>query len=169
MLFLETERTKITEISTSDAPFILELVNSPEWLRYIGDRNIHSISDAENYITNTYVNSFNQFGFTYYLVSLKNNTQIGICGFLQKIYLKNPDFGFAFMPEYHNQGFGYESGNAILKYGLDEFGLNNIDAITMSDNNPSIKLLLKLGFIQDGIITMPETKEELNFFYYKAE
>ena len=38
----------------------------------------------------------------------------------------------------------------------------------MLGNNPSIKLLLKLGFIQDGIITMPETKEELNFFYYKA-
>jgi len=164
MLLLETDRTRITEITTNDAPFILELVNTPGWLKYIGDRNIRSILDAENYINNTYVGSLNRFGFTYYLVSLRNNTPIGICGFLKKDYLTYPDFGFAFMTEYQNQGYAYEAGKIILNYGIQEFDFTNIDAITMLDNIPSMKLLIKLGFVEDGPITMPETKERLNLF-----
>lgn len=164
MLLLETERTRVTEITTNEAPFILELVNTPGWLKYIGDRNIHSTTEAEIYITDTYINSKNQYGFTYYLVSSLDNSPIGICGFLQKVYLKNPDFGFAFLPDYHNQGFGFESGKVILEYGIQEFGLQNIDAITMLENVPSMKLLIKLGFVEDGTITMPETKEKLNLF-----
>jgi RimJ/RimL family protein N-acetyltransferase len=42
----ETERLLLRPFNTDDAPFILELVNSPGWLQFIGDRNIHSIEDA---------------------------------------------------------------------------------------------------------------------------
>jgi len=50
---LETERLTLRPLTTGDAAFILELVNDPDWLRNIGDRNVHTLADAERYITNS--------------------------------------------------------------------------------------------------------------------
>ena len=50
--FLETERLIIRQFKLSDASFIMQLLNSPGWLEYIGDRNIRTIDDAEAYLAN---------------------------------------------------------------------------------------------------------------------
>lgn len=34
----------------ADAPFIVELLNSPNWLQYIGDRSIKTVTDAQSYL-----------------------------------------------------------------------------------------------------------------------
>jgi [ribosomal protein S5]-alanine N-acetyltransferase len=49
---LFTERLRLDPFTFADAAFFKELVNTPGWLQYIGDRNIHSITDAEQYIGN---------------------------------------------------------------------------------------------------------------------
>ena len=164
-MLIKTERTTIKPITLEDAPFMLELTNTPGWLKYIGDRNIHSVSDAENYLSKSYFSSLKSFGFTYYLISLHDKTPIGICGFLKKDYLENPDFGFAFMPEYHGKGYGFEAGKVVLDYGMNELNLSKVDAITVPENIASIKLLEKLGFDLVGTIKEPKTNDELNYFH----
>jgi len=52
MIILETKRLQIREFEKSDANFILELVNEPAWLKYIGDKNVHDLDDARNFIGN---------------------------------------------------------------------------------------------------------------------
>ena len=52
---LETERLLLEPMTINEAPFILELYNSPNFIKFIGDRNIKSIDDAENYIINKFV------------------------------------------------------------------------------------------------------------------
>ena len=52
MIILETKRLQIREFEISDANFILELVNEPAWLKYIGDKNVHDLDDARNFIEN---------------------------------------------------------------------------------------------------------------------
>jgi hypothetical protein len=37
---LDTERLRLGEFTINDTKFIIELVNSPGWLEFIGDRNI---------------------------------------------------------------------------------------------------------------------------------
>ena len=48
----ETERLIIKPTNTEDAKFIFEIMNTPKYHKYIGDRNIKSLEDAENYIKN---------------------------------------------------------------------------------------------------------------------
>ena len=71
-----------------DAPFIYELVNDPDWLRYIGDKNVHSMDDAKQYILDGPIASYAKHGFGLYLIRLKNErTRIGICGLEFVCYL----------------------------------------------------------------------------------
>ena len=58
MIIAETERLIISKINIKDAPFFLELMNTPHWLKYIGDRNIKSIEDAEEAIKSGHLKSY---------------------------------------------------------------------------------------------------------------
>lgn len=165
MKILETERIILQQLSTHDAPFILELVNTPSWLKFIGDRGIRTITDAENYILNGPMKSYEKFDFGLYLVKLKNeNTPIGMCGLIKRDTLKDVDIGFAFLPGYEGKGYAFESAEATLKYGKTNLGLNRIVAITVSYNQRSIELLKKLGFEFEEMIHFPYDKEELMLF-----
>ena len=50
MQVLETQRLVLREIEAADAPFILELHTDPSFLANIGDRGVHDLPSAENYI-----------------------------------------------------------------------------------------------------------------------
>ncbi len=168
MTLLETERLVLREITTDDAEFMFQLMNDVSWLRFIGDRNIKSIEVAEKYIVNKLRPSYEKFGFGFYLTSLKeNDAPIGVCGLIKRPSLEHVDVGFAFMPEFRNKGYGYESSVAILDYAKDELGIDYIVAITDLDNIASIKLLEKLGLKFEKIMQLDGEKKQCRLFVPK--
>ena len=99
----------------NDAAFFADLVNSPDWLRYIGDRGVTSINDASRFLRDGFLRSYEDNDFGYYLVkTARERVPIGICGFLRKPMLEHPDFGFALLPAYQGRGLAYESCRAVL-------------------------------------------------------
>ena len=161
MNILTTERLILQEATLKDAPFILELVNSPNWLAYIGDRGIKTLADAKKYIQESLIGSYRQNGFGLYKVALKaNGAPIGICGFLKRDYLDHPDIGFATLPKYEGKGYTYEVASATMEYGTQQLNLRTILAITTAANTKSKNLLAKLGFALKGNI-LDEAKKEL--------
>src|SRR5205823_3192935 len=100
-MLLETERLSITEFTTDDAGFILQLVNSPSWLQFIGDRQVYTLADAELYLVNGPISSYQQLGFGLWKVELKDGGKpIGMCGFLKRTFLDDADIGYALLPEF---------------------------------------------------------------------
>ncbi|MFZ1677029.1 MAG: GNAT family N-acetyltransferase [Saprospiraceae bacterium] len=162
---LETERLMMRHFNISDAAFIVELLNSKGWLEYIGDRNVHTIEQAEAYLLNGPMKSYTENGYGLSLVSLKEGgIPIGACGLLKRDYLDTADLGFAFLPEYIDQGFGYESASAVLAYARQELNISPVVAFTVPHNDASIKLLEKLGFHFEKVFTMPGEEEELMLY-----
>ena len=160
----ETDRLVINNLHITDAPFILELVNTPGWLQYIGDRGIKNIRDAENYITNGPMASYAKNGFGLYLVTLKSTaTSIGICGIIKRDTLEHEDIGFALLPQYTGKGYAFEAAYAVLQYAREKLGLKKIAAITLEANYKSVNLLIKLGFVFERMISSPD-KEALMLF-----
>lgn len=148
-VILETPRLFLRRLTPDDAPFIYRLLNTREWIINIGDRNVHSLEDAANYIKNVHLKCYEQHGFGYYIVLLKNNkTPIGICGLLSRLLLPGPDIGFAFMPAYFGRGYAFETATAVMHHTINVLRIKPIYAITMPNNFPSLKLLGKLGFRQ---------------------
>lgn len=162
-MLIETERLLISKIGPEDADFIMQLLNTPSWIKYIGDRGIHSLDDARNYISSGPVKSYEQFGFGLYLVKLKaSHTPIGMSGLLKREMLDSPDIGFAFMPDFTGQGYGLEAARAVLNYAEETFQIKRVLAITLLTNTSSIRLLEKLGMVFEKMIE--SANEELMLF-----
>ena len=154
MKILETERLVLRRFSSDDAQFILELLNQPSFLRYIGDKGVRTTEDAVRYIQTGPVASYEKFGFGLYLVELKETgVPIGMCGLLKRDTLPDADVGFAFLPDYWSQGYAFEAASGVMSYGREVLGLRRIVAITSLDNDASIKLLEKIGLKFEGLIT----------------
>lgn len=165
MKILETERLILSKVVKSDAEFVLELLNQPSFIKYIGDRKVRTMADAEDYIESRFTKSYNENGFGMYLVELKKDTPIpnpqsklGICGFIKRDTLPDVDIGFAFLSQFERNGYAFESARAILDYGKKVFGFKRIVAITTQDNERSGKLLEKIGLNFESLIEMPNNE-----------
>ena len=139
---LETKRLLIRPISKSDSEFILELVNSEGWLKFIGDRHVYNTTDAENYIEKILGNP----NFYYSVFELKSTQRpIGIVTFLHRQDQKFPDIGFALLPLYEKNGYTLEACKTYLTELIKSPSYTNIIALTIPNNQKSIHLLKKLG------------------------
>lgn len=165
MKIFETERLILREIVQTDAEFILDLLNQPSFIKYIGDRNVRNLRQAREYIESRFTKSYAENGFGLWLVELKeNNAPVGICGFVKRDSLPDADIGFAFLSQYEQKGYAFESAGAVLRYGRNILGLKRILAITTKENERSEKLLKKIGFEFERMIKLPHDMEKLKLF-----
>ncbi len=144
-----SERLELSPLTGNDHSFILELVNAPGWLQFIGDRNIRTEDDAKAYILK--INENPQI--RYWKVTLRSEQKpIGIITWVKRDYLEYPDIGFAFLPDFEGKGYAAEATRYIM-YSVPEISQDDkILAITTERNHRSVKLLEKLKFCFDGEI-----------------
>jgi RimJ/RimL family protein N-acetyltransferase len=166
MLISKTQRLIISKVTLKDAPFFVALMNTPSWLKYIGDRHIKTIKDAENHLKNGILKSYRESGYGFYKITQKSepDNAIGIVGLVKRKELEHTDIGFGFLPAYEGKGFGYEASVAIMELAKTRFKLDKVLAITNPENNSSIHLLEKLGLsYQKRIKPFDDNKELLLF------
>jgi len=126
----QTERLLLNPTSIDDAPFILELLNSPKWIQNIGDRNVKSIQEAEKYIEDRMWPQLEKIGFgNYTVIRKKDGAKMGTCGLFDRPGLEGVDIGFSFLPEYERQGYAYESANKIMQLAREDFKLTRVSFI----------------------------------------
>lgn len=165
MVVLQTERLVLRELVLDDAPFALELLNEPGWLRYIGDRGVRSVEAAREYLLNGPIKMVREHGFGLYAVTRRSDgTPLGMCGLIKRPTLDDVDIGFAFLARHEGQGYGLESAQAVLAHGRRVHGLQRVVAITSVDNERSIRLLLKIGLRFEKLIRLQDDGEEVKLF-----
>jgi ribosomal-protein-alanine N-acetyltransferase len=165
MNVLETDRLALRKLSLDDAGFILELLNDPSFLRFIGDKNVRNLEDARQYILKGPLESYQRLGFGLYLVALKpTGVPLGICGLIKRDALDDVDIGFAFLPEFRAQGYAFESAAAVRDYGLNVLGLGRLLAITNPDNTGSIRVLEKIGLRFERLIRLAPESSEIRLY-----
>ncbi|MBD2699377.1 GNAT family N-acetyltransferase [Spirosoma sp. BT702] len=164
---LTTDRLIICQLTLEDAPFILELLNTPGWLQFIGDRGIRSLDDANAYIQNNALKNYEELGYGPYLIFHKaDNQPIGMSGLFKRETLEYPDVGFALMPDYMANGYGYEAASAVIEYANKTLRLPRVYGITNPNNHLSIRLLKKLGMSLEGSFAFGPEKQETLLFRY---
>ena len=164
MSILETDRLILSELKTKDAKFIHKLYNDQDFINYIGDKGIHSVQDALSFINTGTKQSYKNHGHGLYLVKLKDETSIGVCGLVKRDDLDLPDIGFAILPDYRRMGFIYEASKAVIEDAKNRLHLDSLFAITTPDNNGSINLLKKLGFTLKDIIKRDKNNEPIQLY-----
>ena len=150
---LQNDRIKLTAMAESNAGFIYTLMTNPNWLEFIGDRNIYGISDANEYIKKVQANPEVNF---WVITKNADNTPVGVVTIIKKDYLAYPDIGFALLPAYYRKGYAYEASKLILHSYFSNESNTELLATSLKHNYRSIGLLDKLGFkykeeiLQDG-------------------
>jgi len=151
----QTPRLVLRRLHAPDAPFILRLLNEPGWLRFIGDKNIHTLAAAERYIVEGPMAMYARLGFGLYLVAQQGSAEpIGICGLIKRDALEDVDLGFALLQDHWGRGYAREAGMATLTHAR-ELGLRRIVAILSRENDPSARVLRSLGFVSEGEVVVP--------------
>ncbi|WP_421799190.1 GNAT family N-acetyltransferase [Haliscomenobacter sp.] len=166
---LQTQRLILRKLSFNDTDFIIELVNSPGWLQYIGYRNIHTTEDAIRYLGDGPLKSYEQHGFGLLLIQLKTTgTPIGMCGLLKRDTLPLPDLGYALLPAYEGKGYITEATSAYLTYVEQQLQIEKLMAITSLNNEKSIRVLEKLHFVFERYMNMSGDDNPVRLFSWTA-
>lgn len=162
---LETDRLHLRPLTLADAPFILTLLNDPAFIRFIGDKKVRTLAEAQNYLTQGPLASYARFGFGLGLVARKaDGAALGICGLIKRESLRDIDIGFAFLPQFWGQGYATEAAAAVMRHGQETLQLRQIVGIVDPENTGSIRVLEKLGLTFAGMITLPNDTVELKLF-----
>lgn len=161
-VIFETERLALSRLTLDDAAFVLELLNDPAFIRYIGDRGVRSPEGARQYLLDGPLASYARFGFGLWRVGLKATAEaIGICGLVKREALADVDIGFAFLPRYRSQGYAAESAAAVRDYAFATAGLERLVAITLPGNTGSVRVLEGIGLRYERRVKLDDAGEEL--------
>lgn len=164
-IILETERLYLRKcIPEKDALFFMELVNSPGWLKYIGDRNIHTEEAAIKYLNDRVLKGYADHGYGGYTIIEKSSGKpVGNSGLYKRPVLDHADVGYALLPEFHGKGYAFEAASAVMNYAK-QLGMTRVHAITVAYNERSIHLLTKLGLKFEKLFRMEGDPEELSLY-----
>lgn len=158
---ITSSRLILREMIVTDAPFILELLNDGDFYRYIGDRGIRTLEQAQEYIQQGPAVSYARYGHGLYLVERKEDgASLGICGLIKRDPLEQVDIGYAFLPQYRGQGYAIEAAQAVLVDGKSRLGIGQVVAIVTPGNERSIGLLAKLGLVRSRLVKLSEDADE---------
>lgn len=165
MFILDTHRLRLRHLTPGDAPFILELLNEPSFIKNIADKGVRTLEDARGYLANGPAASYARFGFGLFAVELRESgVPVGICGLIKRDGLEDVDIGFAFLERHWSKGYAVEAASATLEYGLRTLGLGRIVAITARDNRSSIRVLERIGLRFERLIDLPQYGGENRLF-----
>ena len=165
----QTTRLILREATFADQQFIFDLLTSPTWLKYIGDRGISNLEDAKDYIQKSLLDSYQKNAYGLWIMEHKADQQpIGLCGFLKRYYLAHPDIGYSILASYEGRGLTTEAATACLQYAKKQLGFTTVLAITSNNNLGSQKVLEKIGMKNVGTIQAPHSDEPLLKFKIDA-
>lgn len=162
---LETPRLSLRRFEPADAAFVVSLLTSPDWLRFIGDRGVRTETDALVYIERLTSMGYAKNGFGLYHVSRRSDgTPVGMCGMLRRDTTPDVEIGFAFLSEHAGQGYATEASGAVLGEAREQHGLRRIGAVVMPENHASIRVLEKLGLRFERLIVTDPARDPLQYF-----
>ena len=165
MKTLRTERLTLRPLTIDDAAFLLDLLNDPDWLHFIGDRGVRTLEDAQTYLANGPMQLYERHGFGPLVVERTGEgVPMGTCGLIKRDTLEDVDIGYAFLPAFRGKGYALESARAVLASAHDVPGLTRVVAITTEDNDSSGRLLEKLGMRFDRLVRLGEDETLLRFY-----
>jgi len=162
---LETERLTLRYFCLSDADFIIQLLNEPSFIEYIGDKGVSTVEEANQYLADGPLDSYERFGYGLNMVELKESGEpIGMCGLVRRECLDDADLGYAFLEPYWSKGYARESAEAVLSHARETLGLDRIVAVVTPGNVSSIRLLENVGLTFERMIRLSDDDAELKLF-----
>ena len=153
---LETDRLVLTQIETDDSESILELFSSESVVEFYNLEVFTSLQQAADLIALLRNRFESETGIRWAIRDRSDNKFIGTCGFNSwNTKERSAVIGYDILPTFWGRGFATEAISGIIRAGFSGLltcgALHRIQADTMLCNTASEKVLLKVGFQEEGI------------------
>lgn len=166
---LTTSRTRIRRVILDDAAFIVELLNDPDFIRFIADRGVRDAEKAVDYIRMRIHLSYDLHGYGLFLVEdFETSEPMGLCGLVRREELDGPDLGYAFLPRHRGRGVAKEAAEAMVAWAAESLGVTRLYAVVDPENTRSVRLLEGVGFRFERPIALGGDSEEISLFLREA-
>jgi ribosomal-protein-alanine N-acetyltransferase len=153
---LETERLRLTQLTTNDVASIFELFSDPKVIQFYDFEEFRDDLQAEIFI-NRMKERFEAGTGIRWGIRLKETEKfVGTCGFNSwSKNMKSGVIGYDLLPVFWGQGIMTEAVSIVLKSAfsgkLPCNMINRVEADTIPGNFGSEAVLLKLGFKEEGL------------------
>ncbi len=149
---LETARLLIRPFESQDAEALHRIVSQPEVMKYLpeGVMSLNEVKEIISWLLDCYQKNTPEciMKFTLAAFLKEDDRLIGWCGLGPLDFSpKEIEIFYGLSREYWGKGLATEAGKAVLHYGFDTIGLDEIVAVTHSANVASIRVIEKLGLI----------------------
>jgi ribosomal-protein-alanine N-acetyltransferase len=159
---VETSRLVLRALTLDDAELMLAVWNDPAFVRYVGDRGIRTIEDAQDAMRQGVLRLYEDYGYGPFGIFIKDSGEaVGISGLFRRDGLDIPDIGYATLPAHCGKGYAFEAACAVIDYAAASLALNRLIAIISPENAASIGLIGKLGFEFERMQRMPDTDHDV--------
>lgn len=149
---LETQNLLLREIADTDAEALLSIHGNAQHMKWFGSDPLTDIDGARSLIQTFAKWREEPASGTRWGLQLKSAPGlIGTCGlFRWNRNWKTCVMGYEISPLHQGRGYMKEALAAVLAWGFKEMALNRVEAQVHPDNQASLAVLKRLGFVEEG-------------------
>ena len=148
---LATNRLHLRQIQPEDAEALFATFSDEEAMQFYGHEPHRSLDETCRSIEQTQTRYARREAIRWGITLKGEDRVIGSCSFHHfDAGFHRAETGYELNRAFWSRGLMTEALSAILTYGFTELGLHRVEAIIDMANEPSKKLLLKLGFTYEG-------------------
>lgn len=150
---IKTERLILREIVVDDVDEIYAIFSDEDIAKYDWFEAITDKKTALHFIQH-YKEEYDKKEEITLGIALKDsNKLIGICCLGDfELSARRAEIGYDIVKNEWNKGYATEAIKALTMYGFSELNLNRVEALITPGNEASVKVLKKVGYIQEGIV-----------------
>jgi RimJ/RimL family protein N-acetyltransferase len=150
---IETERLRLRPLAVGDLDaWHRQVFSDPEVTRYLPVRNPIPREDAVERLASQ-VASWQDRGFgVWAVIERASNQLVGHSGFVTPEASDRVELIYALGRDWWGRGFATEGAAACLRHGFEVLNFSEIVALAFPENEPSIHVMRKLGFVFEDII-----------------
>ena len=148
---IETNRLILRRFEADDAKLIFELDSNPLVHRYLGNKPIKTMKEAEA-VVELIPSQYQKFGIGRWAMIEKSTRNFigwnGLKFVTERINGRSNyyDLGYRLVPDYWGKGFATEGALVSVSYAKEELKLHELYAAAHVDNVASNRIIQKLGF-----------------------
>jgi [ribosomal protein S5]-alanine N-acetyltransferase len=150
---IDTENLRLREVQEQDADELFMIFSDDETMRYYGMDPMKNKAQAVE-LANAFIQGFQKRETIRWAITEKGQDRlIGTCGFhnWSKSHSRI-EVGYELSKNMRGKGYMLEALNGIFHYGFTEMNLNRIGATISPLNQPSINVVKRLGFDEEGLL-----------------
>ena len=148
---LATERLRLRAPSLGDAAALLAVLGDPAVTRYHNVPTLATLADARALLERLEQRYAARETIRWAIELAQPREMIGTVGLLRFDFEhRRAEVGYEIARRWWGRGLAPEAAGAVVRYGFTVLGLHRIEAGVLPGNRASVRVLEKLGFLEEG-------------------